>query len=262
MTDLAARLARDLPDVPRWIDARAMLLSGHARVFGVAAIDEGFAVRLLHGAQSAVAVVGRPPADAIRDAIHGTTTMTPIVVHTENADYVERVLADLAASMADGWTRERAILHRLTAGASEREPASSTPTPSDAIVRLLTADDPLDHLPDGLRFEITHAREVAPVAAVFDGHRAVSMCYPCWRTEHLWDVSIDTLESHRRRGLAAYAVQYMIDVMRRDGREPVWGAVESNDPSLRLAARLGFTPVDEAVIFARGRWAYFTAGFV
>jgi hypothetical protein len=33
------------------------------------------------------------------------------------------------------------------------------------------------------------------------------------------------------------------------GRRPVWGALDSNLPSLRLAARLGFRPVDRLVVF-------------
>jgi len=38
-------------------------------------------------------------------------------------------------------------------------------------------------------------------------------------------------------------------VVRRRGLAPVWGALESNIPSMRLADKLGFTPVDELVVF-------------
>ena len=40
----------------------------------------------------------------------------------------------------------------------------------------------------------------------------------------------------------------MIDAMRQQGREPVWGALESNQPSLRLGAKLGFKPMGEIVV--------------
>jgi hypothetical protein len=53
----------------------------------------------------------------------------------------------------------------------------------------------------------------------------------------------------------------MIDLMRDEGREPVWGAMQSNVASLELARRLGFAAVDEIVVFSRGPWAYFTRGF-
>jgi RimJ/RimL family protein N-acetyltransferase len=88
--------------------------------------------------------------------------------------------------------------------------------------------------------------------------RAVSFCYPCWQTEGLWDVSVDTLEQHRGRSLGMAAVRFMIDHMRREGRAPVWGALASNRASLRLAAKLGFVPVDRIVVFSRGHWALLT----
>jgi hypothetical protein len=41
----------------------------------------------------------------------------------------------------------------------------------------------------------------------------------------------------------------MIEHMSRHGKEPVWGALESNVPSRKLAASLGFEPVAELVLF-------------
>ena len=140
--------------------------------------------------------------------------------------------------------------------------AAELPAPDrDVEIRLLAEDDALDHLPAGLRFEMMHAREVAPVAAAFVGRVAASFCYPCWTSESLWDVSIDTLPAYRRLHLAAHVVQFMAARMRREGRAPVWGAVESNRASLRLAERLGFSPVGETVAFSRGPWAFLTNGY-
>ena len=65
----------------------------------------------------------------------------------------------------------------------------------------------------------------------------------------MWDISIDTLEGYRRQGHAARCVSYLVAEMRRRGKEPVWAAEETNPPSLRLAAKLGFVPVDELVLF-------------
>ena len=107
---------------------------------------------------------------------------------------------------------------------------------------------------------MTQARNIAPVAAVFVNGTAASFCYPCWRTETLWDISIDTLEEHRGRALGQHAVRFMIEAMRREGREPVWGALESNTSSLRLASKLGFAPMDAIAWFSRGPWAFLTRG--
>ena len=238
-------------DAPRWIETRAMLLSGRATVTGGRNPVDGFVVKAQYDAVSAVSVVGRPPCAAIQAALDDLTPQTPLIVQKDNAAWV----ADCLGSSAAGpWQPERVILHRLT------DPSPVAP-PAGVAARLLDSDEPLHHLPAPLRHEMTHARRMGAVSAVFVDDRPVSFCYPCWRTESLWDVSIDTLEAYRGRSLAVAAVHHMIDEMRREGKEPVWGAVASNSASLRLAAKLGFAPVDEIVVFSQGHWALLTGGF-
>lgn len=243
---VALDLAAALPDEPRWLETRAMLASGHATVTGGTTVERGFVVRVAHGAVSAVAVVGQPSPKSIIEAVADTTELTPVLAQPADAPHVEQALGG-------SWTRERAILHLRDAGASFAVPA--------ADVRFLSSLDSLEHLPAGLRHEMTHAQTFAPVAAVFVGGRPVSFCYPVWTTEGLWDVSIDTLEAHRGRSLGAAAVVFMTEMMRRRGRDPVWGALESNQPSLRLGAKLGFKPMGEIVVFSRGGWVFLSGGF-
>ena len=228
-----------------------MLASPQAEVTGGETIAAGVVVRVVHHAVSAVAVVGQPPAAAILAAVAGTTELTPIIAQTCDAAYVAEALG---SSSDEHWTSERAILHLP-------EESASSVLPNPVGVRLLTREDSLDHLPAGLRHEMTHARDFAPVAAVFIDRRPVSFCYPVWTTERFWDVSIDTLEAHRGQTLGARAVSFMISAMRREGREPVWGALESNAPSLRLGAKLGFKPIGEIVVFSRGGWVFLSGGF-
>ncbi|HZR24536.1 MAG TPA: GNAT family N-acetyltransferase [Vicinamibacterales bacterium] len=249
-------LAADLPDIPRWIETRAMLRSGHATVFGGASAIDGYAVRVVHGAFSVVSVVGRPPASAIVAALDGVTPMTPILAQVDNTEYVERILLEDAPNDFRGWHRERVIVYSMT---SFPDPSPLDPS---TTVRLLTERDDLSHLPAGLRFEISHAIHVTPVGAALVDGVPVSFCYACWTTESLWDVSVDTLAAYRRRGLAPHVVRFMVTHHGKDGREPVWGALESNGLSIRLAERLGFTPVDELYAFSRGPWAYLTNGYV
>lgn len=252
MDHVARGLANYLPDIPRWLETRALLLSGHADVTGGSTVESGFVARVLHDALSAVAVVGCPPVDAIVRATDGVTSMTPVLAQTENADHVRRALAQAPGPR---WAGERAILHEL------RTRVASPALSPNLEIRLLRPEDPIGHLPPGLRHEIGHARAMTLVAAVFVNDVAASFCYPCWRTETLWDVSIDTLELYRGRALAERAVQFMIEKMRQEGREPVWGAVESNTASLRLATKLGFQPVESMVCFSCGPWAFLTGGF-
>jgi RimJ/RimL family protein N-acetyltransferase len=136
------------------------------------------------------------------------------------------------------------------------------PSPPDGVsLRLLEPGDSLDHLPSGLRHEMKHALPLGPVGVAIVEGRPVSFCYAVWTTEGLWDVSIDTLEGHRGRGIAEHVVRFMTAHFRPSRREPVWGALASNRASLRLAAKLGFRPVDEIVVFSKGPWAYLTGGF-
>jgi GNAT superfamily N-acetyltransferase len=252
MIERARALAAALPDEPRWLETRAMLLNDHAELFGEVSPSQ-FVVRVFHGAVSAVAVVGAPHADALAAAIRGATELTPIIVQTGDVAAVD---AALLAAGDDTWRSETAILHTL--GAAR---ASGRWREQKAEVRLLGADVPLAHLPVGLRHELTHARAFAPIAAVFLDGIPVSFCYPVWTTETWWDVSIDTLEPYRGRSLGAAAVALMIEVMRARGCEPVWAALASNRSSLRLGAKLGFTRVGEISVFSRGGWVFLSGGF-
>ena len=121
-------------------------------------------------------------------------------------------------------------------------------------VRLVGAEEPLSlaHLPGELRQELESTRGRSPLAVGFVDGRAVSFACAPWQTETLFDLSIDTLEPHRGRGLAAAVAALLIDAVSRAGRQPVWGALEDNGPSLRLAARLGFVPVDRLFVLSRG----------
>lgn len=92
----------------------------------------------------------------------------------------------------------------------------------------------------------------APCGVAFDGAGTpAAFCYAAWLTERLWDVSIETLPTHRRQGHAAVAVEAMADYWAARGRRPVWGALESNTASLALAVKLGFTETDVLYVLSR-----------
>jgi hypothetical protein len=62
------RLVRALPDVPRWVETRSMLLSGRCEVFGLEEDEDlGFVVR--DAEDVLISVVGRPGSDAIKEAV-------------------------------------------------------------------------------------------------------------------------------------------------------------------------------------------------
>jgi RimJ/RimL family protein N-acetyltransferase len=235
-------------DEPRWIDTRGMLLSGRARVLAdPARVETGVVVVVPDSALASI--VGRPDPVLIARTVAALPGDVNVLAQMEDADHVAWALP--------GWRRSRALIHVLPGIASwEHEHEPNT--------RVFTAQSApqFDHVPEAMRRELVdalrgrtvsrfvpgalpHADRTArhvtiPMAAVWADGRPVSFCYPVWQTETLWDVSIETLESYRRRGFAARAARTMIRSMRRGGRAPVWGALDSNMASRTLAAKLGF----------------------
>ncbi len=208
-----------------------MLLSGECELLG---LEEGEEVSLVarNTGYPLISVVGRPSEAAIREAAAARRDHE-VIVPPENED--------LVATALPGWEGSRATLHLLGDEVRiPRVPAGS--------VRLLepTELNSIEGLPSNLRSELASAVQSSPLAASFEGGRPVAFCYAD-RTEGLWDVAIDTLEGCRRRGHAARCVAYMIEHLRP--LRPVWGAENTNRASLGLAAKLGFVPVDELLIF-------------
>jgi GNAT superfamily N-acetyltransferase len=256
--DLRAALAR-VPDAAAWIDTRGMLLSGASLVRFPPGADlerDGFVVVL--PARSLVSVVGRPPAALITDAASSTSGDVNVLATVPDTAHV--------ASALRGWRAQTAVLYEA--------PDMAVVSVADPSTVIFTAADApsLQHVPDLLRRELLDALEGRPstrfvsgetpalagspamrglpMAGVWKDGIPVSFCYPVMQTETLWDVSVDTLEAYRGRGLAGRAAMAMIAWMWRLGKGPVWGALESNEPSRRLARRLGFVEADRITVFS------------
>ena len=245
---IALALTR-VPDLPRWIDTRGMLLSARSIVFAPSGPLGADLVAAVPDAALA-SVVGRPPRATLRNAVVSLDGDVNVLSQMEDADYVGAALA--------GWRRQRAIIHVLP----DVMPWERDIEPGARIFTRQTAPR-FDHVPEHLRRELLDAlngrtvsrfvpghlpratavvgRITVPMAAVWADGRPVSFCYPVWQTETLWDVSIETLPAYRRQGLAARAARTLIRHMRGVGRAPVWGALETNAASRALAARLGFS---------------------
>ncbi len=237
------RLARALPDIPRWVETRSMLLSGHCGIFGLEGRTEPcFVVRdSEEHEERLISVVGRPAKDAIREA--GARNRDASIIVLAPPETRSHVLAALP-----DWKATRATLHLLG-------DAPQLPHVPAGVVRLIAPSElsSIDGLPPDLLSELRVAARRSPIAASLVDSHPVSFCYVAAQTEGLWDISIDTLAEHRNRGHAARCVTYMIGYMQRRGKQPVWGAEETNPPSLRLGAKLGFVPVDELIVFRPAR---------
>lgn len=214
-----------------------MLLSGRCQLFGA---DEtgtlSFAVSSPE--LELISVAGFPAKRAILDAVATNSNEVEILATSENSKHVAEALPD--------WTVSLAKLHVL--GGKPILPATS----ANAIKLLTLAEiEAMKNLPLDLKEELATACRYSPIAATIVEGAPVSFCYAGSQTESLWDVSIDTLAGYRNKGYAAACVAYMIELMSKQKKQPVWGAYETNEASLRLAAKLGFVVVDTIMVLQR-----------
>jgi RimJ/RimL family protein N-acetyltransferase len=228
------KLAASLPDIPRWVETRAMLLNSQCEIFG---LDEtsGLVAVVRSDEWELISIIGYPEKRAIIEAIAMGSDEKIILAPPESGEYVSEILPE--------WTISPASLHLL--GEGVRLPSS------DEIVRMLTPDElnASTNLPLDLKEELIEASRHSPISSAFADDRPVSFCYAGSQTEGLWDISIDTLEEYRNKGYAAAAVTHLIKYFNRQGKRPIWGAEEANVASMRLAAKLGFVLVDRILVF-------------
>jgi GNAT superfamily N-acetyltransferase len=233
---LLEALLAAVPDRPEHVDARGVLLEKpelHGDRDGCVAVRPGR--RLL-------VALGRPHRDAFAAALRD--------VHPE-AELVAAGEAVAAASRHLGVAGDLAYVHSPGSAGLPARLAGAAGVLLDAGV-LFDAGASLDRFSDEIRHEIAGLAGRFPVGAgVVDG-RPVAVCYPAVSTERHWDVSVETLEGHRRRGYAEAAFHRLVPEMAARGLEPVWGALASNAASLGLAAKLGFVRVGEIVVFSLG----------
>ena len=222
-----------IADEPRWVEIRSLMLSGRAHVEVASTSPPALIVVREDIAQGGV--IGRPPLHAI-----GTMAASAdeILVEPEHVEWVAAALPE--------WEFESATLHVL--GGDPRLPLVPRGRVR-AVSRTELASWP--GIPEDLRQEFLAVDDGTPVFAAFTGEQPAAFCYPGAVTESLWDLSIDTLEPFRRQGYAAQCAAHVIGQMRGAGKEPVWGAMASNIASARLAAKLGFVPVDTIFVFSR-----------
>jgi GNAT acetyltransferase len=228
ITNLSSDVLTTLPDLPRWLEARGLLLS--RRGF---AVDTADGCRLICGRKDRVVVpvtVELSPlleVTALREVPHATIL-------------VQDVMLPAARYHLPDWTAEPATLYTLPADRARAWPLPEWPT-SPISADQVSA---LTHLPYAMRDTLLDAVTHGPVwAASMDG-QPMSFAHTALATELWFDVEVYTLDAARNRGLGRAAAMGLIVDRMLQGLRPVWGATRSNEASNELARRLGFEPVD------------------
>lgn len=234
-----------IPDTALWVEARGMLLSGRGSVLDIQFMPEPCGAVFQEDIGLGV-VIGRPNEDLLYQLSELTEE---ILCPIENAESVAAALAQ--------YSREDASLMQIPASFDhahvEKKIDSASARDITELRRLELSDlEKHTNIPDLLHQELEQELTFGTdIYCLVLGNRPVSFCYPANKSESLWDISIDTLVEYRNRGLAEQCVRYAIAEMRKKGVMPVWGAVESNTASRRLAAKLGFGEVCRIAVFTR-----------
>jgi hypothetical protein len=234
-----SRLARLVPDEPQWIDLKGLLLSGRCDIWAEADPERGFVARSWD--YPFASLFGDPSPEFIAEAATAGLAASnlphfgghwQLLATHQNHSLVESALP--------GWKRTGIALHRPGKPAEKPDPDSSTE------IRLLPSGHHetglrLDHVPEASRYELTlEWVSRRPIAVAITGGLPVAFCYAAFTTERLWDVSVETLEPYRRRGLAGACFLALAAHMKKSNRTPAWGAMLDNPASLGLAAKLGY----------------------
>jgi GNAT superfamily N-acetyltransferase len=214
-----------VPDIARHVEARSAIVGKRAQLFGLS--ERGVAV--LEPATQGISIVGDVPPEALAEAVRA--------VGDDGSLFGDSSLRlDL-----DGWTRGIALIYEQR----------TSPTIAHGSTRLVDVQELRSFdLPADLTGELTAVAGYAPIAATFVDGRPVSLC-TATETETLFDIGIDTLAGYRGRGYAVQCAAFMIAHQRARGLRPVWGAMEDNRASQRVAEKLGFVPIDRLAVWER-----------
>ena len=234
-THLAADVLAVLPDLPRWVDVRGMLLARRAYV-----VDTDDGCRIVCGRKDRiVAPVSFElspglEACALRE-VPGATIL------------LQDVMLPPARFHLPDWQAEAATLYTLQADRARDWRVPQWPTAPVSADQIEAAT----HLPPELRSELMDATTRSPVWAASVDRQPMAFAYAAQTTESWFDVSVDTVEASRGRGLGrAAAMGLIVDRLLR-GLRPVWGAAAGNEASHRLARSLGFEAVDRLWLMTR-----------
>jgi hypothetical protein len=85
------------------------------------------------------------------------------------------------------------------------------------------------------------------IAGAINFGRLVATAHTSTMSELYADIGVITLEQYRRQGISMAAATLVCRGVEACGRTPVWNCREDNWASLRVAKKLGFTPIGRRI---------------
>ena len=233
--DSGSDVLASLPDLPRWVDARGMLLARRGFV-----VDTTDGCRLICGRKDRLVV---PTTVELSPQIEATATREV----PGSSILLQDAMLPAGRYHLPDWTAEPTTVFTLHPERARGWRVPRWPTAPMTAEQI----DAADAVPQALRDRLRDAVLRTPVWSASKEGRPVAFAYAAHTTEAWFDLSVDTLEDARNQGLGrAAAMGVIVDRMLR-GLRPVWCAAKSNEASHCLARRLGFEPVDLLWVLTR-----------
>lgn len=235
---LQEELLRAVPDRPRYVRARGLLLRGRCRVVLGPEGRRGAGFFIGDPERPGVCqAIHRPVAGLVAGLLHECSTCLQILTDRENAEHF--------ASLLPGWEPRPATVH-------VHPNPTEVPAP-DGDARLIEGaefgdDEVLSEFAREERADLEFAASRGPVATVWENDRIVSFCWAVYETESWWDLDGATAPAHRRRGHGRSAAALLIAHLLKAGKRPVWSALDANEASRRMALTSGFRAVDRMIV--------------
>jgi len=219
-----------LADLPRWVEPNDLLAQGGAEAFQFEKEDFEH-IALLDPEEGTLFVVGKL---ITGDRGKLTTLLGRCTSLILEVDQDPRLVSHLGE-----WTMKKIFV--FTRPSARGEPVDAFPN-----VGFLDQEGLRNAtLEPAFRNELREALSHSPVSATFIDGRPVAFCYAASQSHRFWDVSIDTLPDHRRKGYARQCALHMMQFMETQGKQVVWQSFEDNPPSWKLAQSLGLIPTDQ-----------------
>ncbi len=223
-----------LPDVAKWVEPNDSLANGRAEVYLFERHDlERFV--LLDLDDQTLYVVGRLMEHHLEKLRELVRKCSSVILET---DQDEAILSFFG-------TQNMKRIFVFT------KPSSLRISPAMYLDTMLIDYERLSHATLGaaLQEELIDAFERSPISATFVESKPVAFCYAASQSSLFWDVSVDTLVEHRRKGLAKQCALHMISLMESKGKQVVWQSFEDNPPSWKLAQSIGLAQTDQLLFF-------------
>lgn len=228
-------LAAALGDTPETVISWYLLWTGSCQAWCVGNLHEPEAVVVQAHLMPAEPTAFGTSATAIAAIIPHIEGWESLLVPANLARDLERPIANAAGTLAISTLED--VYHVLD--------GPVTAIPSKPEVRLLTPED--EELLGGSDAFTSNDMGETIIAGAVVNNEIVSLAHTFARSPEYVDIGVMTHEDARNQGFATAAAALVAEEIRKQGRTPVWSCGATNEPSLRIAAKLGFRETSRKV---------------